>query len=234
MEVYFSIAFFTGLASSLHCIGMCGPIALALPVGRLNKAEKLLAKLLYNLGRILTYSLLGLFFGYFGKQFFIAGWQQIFSISIGFFLLFNIIPNKYFPLNFSSKIGYQFSPYFKKILKIQYKYKFLFFGILNGLLPCGMVYLALAGAMATATPYSGAMFMVFFGLGTLPLMLSVSILPSLIKVKFRQRINRILPYYSVFLILIFVIRGLGLGLPYLSPKIFANETKNEITICHGQ
>jgi sulfite exporter TauE/SafE len=80
MEVYFSIAFVTGLASSLHCIGMCGPIALALPVGRLNNIEKILAKLLYNSGRILTYSLLGLFFGYFGKQFFIAGWQQIVSI----------------------------------------------------------------------------------------------------------------------------------------------------------
>lgn len=234
MGIYFSIAFVTGLASSLHCIGMCGPIALALPVGRLNKVEKLLAKLLYNFGRILTYSLLGIFLGYFGKQFFIAGWQQILSISVGVFLLFNLISNKYFPLNFSSKISHQVSTFFKEILTIQYKYKFVLFGILNGFLPCGMVYLALAGALVTATPYSGAMFMAFFGLGTVPLMLSISILPSLLNIKIRQKINRILPYYSVFLILIFVIRGLGLGLPYLSPKIFTNETKNEITICHGQ
>jgi sulfite exporter TauE/SafE len=96
-----------------------------------------------------------------------------------------------------------------------------------------MVYVALVGAMATSTPFSGAIFMAFFGLGTLPLMLSISILPSIINVKIRKRINKFLPYYSVILILLFGIRGLGLGLPYLSPKIFANQNKNEITICHG-
>ncbi len=233
MEVYFSIAFLTGLGSSLHCVGMCGPIALALPVGRLNKSEKLLAKLLYNFGRILTYGMLGLFFGFFGKQFFIAGWQQILSISIGLFLLFNLIPNKYFSSKISSKVGYQFSHYFKRILAIKSRYKYLIFGVLNGFLPCGMVYLALAGAMATANPYSGAIFMAFFGLGTLPLMLSLSILPSFINLKNRRRINKYLPYYSIFLVLVFVVRGLGLGLPYLSPKILDIETKNEISVCHG-
>jgi uncharacterized protein len=234
MEVYFSIAFVTGLASSLHCIGMCGPIALALPVGKLNNAEKLAAKLLYNFGRILTYSSLGLFFGYFGGQFLIAGWQQLVSISIATFLLFNLIPKKLFLLNLSSKIGHLFSPNFKKILAIKYSYKFLILGILNGFLPCGMVYIALVGAMATSTPFSGAIFMALFGLGTLPFMLSISFLPSLFHVKIRHRINKFLPYYSLLLILLLGIRGLGLGLPYLSPKIFANETKNEITICHGQ
>ena len=233
MEVFFPIAFATGLASSFHCIGMCGPIALALPTGRLTWAQELLAKALYNFGRIITYSTFGLIFGFFGKKIFLAGFQQNLSIFLGLFLILSLFGSAIYRIRVFGKITHWVSDTIRKVLPQKNLTKFLFLGLLNGLLPCGMVYIALAGALAIGSITSGALFMALFGLGTVPLMFSISILPKFVNFETRKKINKYLPAYTLLLGIFFIIRGLGIGLPYISPKFEKSVSGKTITICHN-
>lgn len=232
MNILFSVAFLTGLAGSFHCIGMCGPIALALPVGRLSLFHATISRILYNLGRITTYGILGTAFGYFGKKLFVAGFQQQLSVLIGIFMIFSILPNRLFTWNPFQKLTHFLMATFKKIFPINSPFGFIFLGLLNGLLPCGFVYTALAGASATSTPTEGAIFMIFFGLGTAPMMFSIGILPKFISQKFRLNINKYLPIYTLFLAIFFVVRGLNLGIPHLSPKFEKTPVIQSIPVCH--
>ena len=233
MNLLFSIAFITGLAGSFHCVGMCGPIALALPVGNRSSLEVALSRILYNLGRIVTYSALGASFGYFGKTIYIAGYQQQLSILVGVFILLSIFSTHltvFMPFQkFSNNIVF----FLKKLFKTKSILSFLALGIVNGLLPCGLVYLSLAGAAASSSPVEGAMFMAFFGLGTAPMMFSISILPKFLSFSNRQKINKYLPVYTIFLALFFVLRGLNLGIPYMSPKFKKQTASQGIPVCHN-
>jgi sulfite exporter TauE/SafE len=233
MNILFSIAFITGLAGSFHCIGMCGPIALALPVGRMNIYQATFHRFLYNLGRILTYSILGGAFGYFGKTLFVAGFQQQLSIMIGLIMLYFILPKRVFIWSPFQKMTHLFMSAFKKVFPINSPLGFILLGLLNGLLPCGFVYMALAGACATTTPIEGAIFMFFFGLGTAPMMFSLSILPKFLSNKKRLFINRYLPFYTFVLATFFILRGLNLGIPYLSPQFKKQEVSQTIPVCHS-
>ena len=194
-------AFIFGLISSLHCIGMCGPIAMMLPVDRTNPAKKTTQIITYHLGRLTAYAIIGFVFGMFGQGLFIAGIQQQLSIFIGIaMILIVLIPEK----NFAN---YNFSkPIFKLISKVkttlgsQFKnksYKSLFtIGLLNGFLPCGMVYVALFGAIAMQSISFGVLYMALFGLGTVPLMSSVVYLNSFLTLPIRNKIQKIIPYVS--------------------------------------
>ncbi|MBB6004086.1 sulfite exporter TauE/SafE family protein [Arcicella rosea] len=232
MNILFSIAFMTGLAGSFHCVGMCGPIALALPVGKLSTIQATFARVLYNLGRIITYGTLGYIFGYFGGEFFVAGFQQQLSISIGVLMLMLMIPSKSIHFNPFHRITSILKKSVGSLLNTHSLISFLILGVLNGLLPCGTVYLALAGATATTSPIEGAIFMALFGLGTAPLMFSVSILPKFLSLNVRQKINKFLPIYSFILASFFIFRGLNLGIPYISPKFEKVPISQQIPICH--
>lgn len=234
MNILFSIAFMTGLAGSFHCVGMCGPIALALPVGKLTYVQATLSRILYNLGRIITYSTFGYVFGYFGSQLFVAGFQQQLSISIGLLMILFIIPSKLAAFNPFLKIVHLLQKSLGGFLSSKSLIGFLTLGILNGLLPCGMVYVALASAMATSSPLEGAIFMALFGLGTAPLMFSVSILPKFLSLNARKTINKYLPVYSFLLAIFFIVRGLNLGVPYLSPKFEKTASNQNLSVCHGK
>ena len=215
-------AFIFGLISSLHCIGMCGPIAMMLPVDRTNPAKKTTQIITYHLGRLTAYASIGFVFGMLGQGLFIAGIQQQLSIFIGIaMILIVLIPEK----NFAN---YNFSkPIFKLISKVkttlgsQFKnksYKSLFtIGLLNGFLPCGMVYVALFGAIAMQSISFGVLYMALFGLGTVPLMSSVVYLNSFLTLPIRNKIQKIIPYAAVCIGILFILRGLGLGIPYVSP-----------------
>ena len=215
-------AFIFGLISSLHCIGMCGPIAMMLPVDRTNPAKKTTQIITYHLGRLTAYASIGFIFGMLGQALFIAGIQQQLSIFIGIaMILIVLIPEK----NFAN---YNFSkPIFKLISKVkttlgsQFKnksYKSLFtIGLLNGFLPCGMVYVALFGAIAMQSISFGVLYMALFGLGTVPLMSSVVYLNSFLTLPIRNIIQKIIPYAAVCIGILFILRGLGLGIPYVSP-----------------
>lgn len=229
-------AFIFGLISSFHCIGMCGPIALMLPVDRENQAKKVTQILMYHLGRLTAYATIGLIFGLLGRGLYLAGFQQEMSIFIGVAMIAVIlIPEKVFAkYNFSK-------PVFKLISKIktslgsQFKnksYKSLFtIGLLNGFLPCGMVYVALFGAIAMQNEFYGVLYMILFGFGTVPMMSSVVYLNSFLTLNVRNSIQKIIPFVAVIIGILFILRGLGLGIPYLSPSdmsLFVQSSPN----CH--
>jgi uncharacterized protein len=233
MNFLYSIAFITGLAGSFHCMGMCGPIALALPLGKSSFIQATISRLLYNFGRILTYSALGAAFGYFGKALFIIGFQQQLSILIGFLMLCYLFPNRLFAWSPFQKVTHSLTGTFRKVFPIKSPLGFILLGLLNGLLPCGMLYVALAGASATSTPTEGAIFMAFFGLGTAPMIFSIGFLAKFLTLKNRQIINKYLPVYTFVLAMFFIVRGLNLGIPYVSPKFEKAPLSQTIPVCHS-
>jgi sulfite exporter TauE/SafE len=223
-----------GVLGSFHCVGMCGPIALALPVHHLSNSGKISGLLLYHIGRALTYSLFGAFFGVLGMGVVIAGYQQALSIALGVIILLGLfLPSSRFSRFFSApfagvtfKIKSAFSALFKKR-----SHTALFAtGMLNGLLPCGLVYMALAGATATGDVTKGALFMAVFGLGTLPAMFSVTFFSG-ISSSFRTKIRKYVPMVAGVMAFLLILRGLGLGIPYISPKMSTQENTQH-DCCH--
>ena len=229
-------AFIFGLISSLHCIGMCGPIAMMLPVDRKNSAKKALQILTYHSGRLTAYASIGLLFGLVGKGLFLAGIQQELSLFIGIMMiLIIVIPERTFAKYNFSKPLYGLISYVKTALGSQFKkrsYSSLFtIGLLNGFLPCGLVYVALFGAIAMQSVGYGILYMILFGLGTVPMMSSVVYLNSFLTISFRGKIQRSIPYVAILIGILFIFRGLGLGIPYISPSnlaLFVQQQPN----CH--
>ncbi len=218
----------TGLAigffGSFHCVGMCGPIALILPVAGKTFAIRLLSRILYNIGRIITYSALGFLFGLLGSRFVISGFQQYMSIAIGIIILiYLLLPRKIktkiiqfgFVLQFNAKIKNSLG-YFIKSKSV---FSLFVIGLINGLLPCGFVYMGLSGAIALGEPHNSMLFMTFFGLGTFPAMLITSMAGNKINLSLRKKINKIIPYLAALMAVLFILRGLNLGIPYVSPKL---------------
>ena len=215
-------ALFLGIISSLHCIGMCGPIALLLPVDRANTSRKALQILLYHLGRLTAYGMLGFVFGLLGRGFYLAGMQQQLSIVAGILMIaIALIPEKVFArYNFSQPV-YRAIAAVKSHLGQQFKRKspdaLFTIGLLNGFLPCGMVYAALFGALAMPRLTESVGYMLLYGLGTIPLMSLVVYAQSWITVPVRQRLQQLIPVVAVGIGVLFIVRGMGLGIPYLSP-----------------
>ncbi|MBG7613435.1 sulfite exporter TauE/SafE family protein [Polaribacter sp. BAL334] len=210
-----------GLVGSFHCVGMCGPIAFMLPVDRDSPIKKALQILSYHLGRLFTYSLMGILFGYLGKGFFLFGFQQQIAIITGVLMILLVVFPKITAKIPLSKVLNQFVFKVKNALGNELKKKnndtFFVLGFLNGLLPCGLVYMAILGALTTSTPISGAFYMFLFGLGTIPLMTVVVYFGSFTKGNFRTIIQKAIPVVVVFMGVLFILRGLGLGIPFLSP-----------------
>ena len=218
----YTAAFFIGFLGSLHCLGMCGPIALVLPSLGHGTIGRLLGGLVYNAGRILTYSVLGFLMGMAGKGFALFQWQQGLSISVGILIvLYNVLPGLFSRLK--AKAPLRFNTWVKASLAEYLKRKsaggLLFIGLLNGLLPCGLVYLGLAGSLDMTEPSKGAFFMGFFGLGTLPMMSGIHLFGYNLKSSLKSRISKLIPFLAVLIGLLFILRGLGLGIPYLSPSM---------------
>lgn len=225
-----------GLISSFHCVGMCGPIAMMLPVDRNNEAKRIVQILVYHLGKLVAYASLGLLFGLLGKGFFLAGMQQQLSVIVGvLMIIIAIVPEKEFAkYNFSRPI-YKIISAVKSSLGKQFKkqsFQSLFtIGLMNGYLPCGMVYVALFGALAMNEIHLGILYMVLFGIGTIPMLSLVVYVSNIITISFRKKIQQVIPYVAVFIGILFIIRGLGLNIPYLSPgtlDLFVQQEAN----CH--
>lgn len=222
-------AFSVGILGSFHCIGMCGAIAFSLPLQEQNWYSKLWGGLVYNLGRISTYGILGFLLGLLGRGFSFAGFQQSLSIFLGILILTVLLFPKYIQLqkNKSSLLA-------ELQLWVRQKMGLLFrnnsskalygIGLLNGLLPCGLVYAGLAGAIATGTGSMGALYMISFGLGTLPIMILASQFRGFISINVRNRMRQIVPFFVGFIAVLFIIRGLNLGIPYLSPILQSKVT----------
>lgn len=216
-------ALLLGIISSLHCVGMCGPIALMLPIDRNNSNHKALQILVYHVGRLTAYGVLGVVFGLLGRAIFLAGMQQKLSIIMGvFMILMVVIPEKIFNrLNFSKSV-YKAIAALKNYLGQQFKRKSLdalfTIGLLNGFLPCGMVYAALFGALAMPNLMQSISYMLLYGIGTVPLMSVVVYASQWIRIPIHNRIQKMIPVVAICIGLLFIIRGLGLGIPYVSPS----------------
>ncbi len=216
-------AIILGLMGSLHCVGMCGPIAFMLPVDRTNNLKKFSQIFVYHFGRLLAYGIIGLAFGFLGKSLYIFGMQQKLSIIIGVLMIVLVlIPYKTFNRYKLSEPIYTLISKVKNRLGKQLRKKtsdtFLTIGFLNGFLPCGLVYMALFGAIAMGNPAEGSLYMLLFGLGTIPLMTSVVYFRGILKGALRHKIRQLIPVFVIIIGVLFILRGLGLGIPYVSPK----------------
>jgi len=229
-------AFILGLLGSFHCVGMCGPIAFMLPVDRNNTYKKVTQISLYHVGRLLSYSIMGLVFGLIGKGLNLFGFQQQLSIIIGVVMIIVIlIPYKTFNKYNVSKPIYKVISKVKSALGAALKKKtsdtFLTIGFLNGFLPCGLVYMAVFGAIAGGNAAEGSLYMAFFGLGTIPLMTTAIYFSNFLKGAMRQKIQKAIPVFVVLIGVLFILRGLGLGIPYISPAVVSDMVTGAMN-CH--
>jgi len=215
-------AFIFGLLSSLHCVGMCGPIAFALPVHKGTTKEKWFKIMAYHLGRLCTYMAIGAVFGLLGRAFVLGGLQQTISIFCGVLLILiavfqkkilNILEHKT-----SSKVLVYIKQGYQNIAQSSSLVNFFSLGALNGLLPCGTVYIALIGALATQTLFKGTLYMFVFGLGTLPLMLSLMSVQLLSTARFKNIFRKTVPVILLIVGCLFILRGMGLNVAFISPS----------------
>jgi sulfite exporter TauE/SafE len=225
-----------GLLGSFHCIGMCGPIAFMLPVDRTNQAKRILQIFVYHLGRIITYGILGFLFGMLGKGFYFFGFQQYLSIIIGvIMILVVVLPSKAVDKFSVTKPIYKLLSGVKNRLGKELKKKrtdtFFTIGFLNGFLPCGLVYMAIFASIATGNSLSGSIYMMLFGLGTIPLMTAFVYLGNFTTGLVRKRIQQFIPFAIVVIAILFILRGMGLGIPYVSP-IHMHEMVDGGQMCH--
>ncbi len=230
--MYLWTAFTIGLFGSLHCAGMCGPIAMAISgAGRRGIIGN---ALLYNLGRMVTYSLLGAIIGIVGKGIYFAGLQKYMAIGIGVALLLIAV----FSINMESKIVaipgfnaliFRVKSQLGRLLKGQSRYAAFFIGMTNGLLPCGLVYMAIVGALSTGDWASGAAYMMLFGAGTVPMMLLTGLAGNFASLRARNILRKAYPAFLLLFALLFLFRGFNFHVP---GDFFFWEKMGDIPMCH--
>lgn len=224
-------ALLLGLASSLHCMGMCGPLVMSVPVQHLPQHKKIWGILLYQFGRIGTYMMLGILAGLIGWRIGVAGWQRGFSVVMGMTILFFLVSR----LFFKKMKGWAW--FNQKVTKLiswsmrRHSFSGMYLmGAANGLLPCGMVYIAIGGAMANGGISNAMFFMFAFGLGTLPALFSLAFWGTRLSWQNRQNMRKLVPYIVGLTAILLIIRGLNLNIPYMSP--FISERSANTVSCH--
>ena len=232
-------AFVFGLLGSLHCVGMCGPIAFILPVDRDNSIKRTFQIINYHFGRLLTYGTIGFVFGLIGESINLLGYQKQMSIFIGVLMVLAIvIPSlgKTFSKPINTLVSRRLSLVKSKIgsqLKKKSSFTFLAIGFLNGWLPCGLVYMAVFGSLGMGQATESALYMALFGLGTVPLMTATIYLGNFLKLQFRQKLLKVIPISVAVIGLLFILRGLGLGIPFISPPDSINQQQTMMSDPHN-
>lgn len=233
-----------GLTSNFHCIGMCGPIAMAIPVNRKNSFSILFGVLQYNLGRIITYAILGALVGSFGLTADTFGVLQWLSIAAGVGLILyawrkfigNFIGGNLPMFGMNTVVAKGMGI----VLQSQNPFKLLFLGSINGFLPCGMVYVGLMNALLAGNNLDSSMAMAAFGIGTLPGMISVGFAAGKMSNTLREKFNRAVPVLLTLVGALIILRGMNLDIPYISPKVTQVEqtaekkSSVEMSCCHGK
>lgn len=213
-----------GFLGSFHCIGMCGPIALALPGPFTEHIPFAVSRLIYNMGRVITYTALGGVVGFFSRIISIGGYQQGLSIAVGFILLLvpawrklRVLLNRAGSL--PRRLAGNITGRIRTLFGSGSLGSLFLIGLLNGLLPCGFVYMALATAATSGGVEPSLLFMAAFGMGTIPAMLGVSLAGNLVPATFRQKLQNFSPYFIALVGAILILRGLNLGIPFISPVL---------------
>ncbi len=213
-------AFMLGLAGSLHCAGMCGPLTLALPATGSGTVGFVAGRLAYNFGRITTYTALGVVIGWLGRSLALAGVQRWVSMAAGIAIIAGLVlSHRASGAGLTAAAVRQLKNALGTVLRRRSISSLWTLGLLNGLLPCGMVYAAAAGAMATGGWLSGISYMALFGLGTLPVMLGISLSGTAIPVAMRLRLQQLVPISAAVVGVLLILRGMSLGIPYISPDL---------------
>ena len=235
VEQIITMAFVMGLLGSFHCLGMCGPIAMALPMGHRSNLNRLWGGAVYNFGRIFTYSFLGLILGLAGDFLISSEIQNTVSIAFG------VLIGTYLLLPSKTKASLKIAPSQSLLVRLRKQMaKFLYIennsslfgiGMLNGLLPCGMIYLALSSSFLAGSAVKGSLFMLSFGLGTFPTMLAAVFFGSFLNQHIRSKLRRLVPIFLFFMAALLIVRGMNLGIPYLSPSIPMHASVEAVT-CH--
>ncbi|HEX04908.1 MAG TPA: sulfite exporter TauE/SafE family protein [Bacteroidetes bacterium] len=230
-----------GLAGSFHCVGMCGPIVLAISGSKNSTFRFLVNRLIYNSGRVVSYMILGSVSGLLGSGARMAGMQRWLSIALGVAIILGVLlPSKYvsrlFPGNTWNWLSSKLKSLWGRLLGKQSASAMLLIGFLNGFLPCGLVYIAMASAAAAPSMSESVLTMAMFGLGTVPIMLATAFLGGFISLKLRNTIQKLIPAMAILMAILLIVRGLSLGIPYLSPKITVDTNHGVETItvdcCH--
>lgn len=222
-------ALILGLSGSLHCIGMCGPLMMRLPF--VNSKNTFLSLTLYHGGKTLTYALAGVLFGLMGQGFTLIRWQQGLSIIAGLaLLLITFFPVIRHHFSMGNRVAMLFQQLQNRLLGKNEALYFLLSGVVNGMLPCGLVYAALAGAAVSGTALQGAAFMTAFGVGTIPSLTLLTLFGHKLKLSKQRIFTRTTFYISIFVGVLLIFRGLNLGIRYISPSF--DPVKKEMSCCH--
>ncbi len=229
-------AILMGLVGNLHCLGMCGPIALAVPSVGTSEGKRILGVLTYNAGRILIYGVIGAVFGLLGSTINLMGFQQYFSIILGSLIVLAVLVPWWV-----KKMDIIQKPLFGALVKMKGLFQKQFakgtfgsvfvIGLFNGLLPCGLVYMAAAGAVVVGSHWHGALYMVLFGIGTLPVMFGLPYLGRFMSNAIRTRFRKLVPVTLLAFGILLILRGSNLGIPYVSPAIETDGDK-VVAKCH--
>jgi len=213
-------AFMLGFAGSLHCAGMCGPIVLAMPAVGSNVATQVVGRLAYNGGRLVTYGVLGIIFGSFGQMLSMVGVQRWVSVVAGVLILLGLFA---WPLRGTATLIARPVARLKSALGRLLSHRTVgshfLFGGLNGLLPCGLVYVACAAAATTGSIVSGLQYMLVFGLGTVPMMFGLGLAGRFLHARLQGRVQQVIPVALGVMAVLLILRGMSLGIPYLSPDL---------------
>jgi len=211
-------AFLLGFVGSLHCAAMCGPLVLLTPhVGR-STAGFVGSRLLYHAGRVTIYGVIGAIMGAAGQAFAFAGLQRWVAMAAGLALLLGLFLAARCKLNAPAwRAVVWLKTTFAVLLKRRTYASVFLLGAINGLLPCGLVYAAAAGAAATATALGGLAFMIIFGFATLPMLLGIGFAGGRLRIWLGPRAQHLIPASIMFVAALLILRSLGLGIPWLSP-----------------
>ena len=233
----FISGFIIGIVGSLHCAGMCGPLALVLPVPQGGRAQFVAGRLLYNAGRVVTYALLGAVAGLVGRRLFMAGAQQTVSIVLGVVLLVvALAPVVLKRLRIGSTLLARISDPVQRMIGALLQRSSLLalflLGLVNGILPCGLVYMALAAAITTGGVLQGVLFMTGFGAGTAPMMFLIALAGKQIQGGLRKRLTALMPVFTAVIAVLIILRGMNLGIPYVSPKVMDEPGRQHLMEQH--
>lgn len=209
-------ALLIGFLGGFHCVVMCGPLVLYLRHKR--NTYGIPEFVLHQFGRLLGYAILGGIAGWVGFGFSLVSLHRYVSILLGVLLLYSSLSTLFsFPyflsLNHLFKVNSRIGSLFGRLSTTS----IVSLGLLNALLPCGLVYTALAASTALFDPIKSMLFMGLFGLGTVPaLVLSYSISTSTFIAK-QKRFRVVLPITTALVGVLLILRGLTIGIPFVSP-----------------
>jgi uncharacterized protein len=227
------VAFAMGLFSSMHCIGMCGSIIGTLTLSlspdiRNNKARLLPFVFNYNLGRVTSYTIAGGLAGIVGVLMIMPfgelhGHRILQLLSALIMMSAGLYIAGWFPrFAYIEKIGTRFwkkiEPFGRKLIPVKTYTQAYLFGMVWGWLPCGLVYTALAVAATAGDVSKSALTMLAFGFGTLPAVMGVGIMTSVLtRLSRTQRFKQIIGLFMIILALL-------AALPWLNPMAFLHTS----------